>query len=110
MQIKDQNIYTWLSLISSRRGFGQWASFLVVRGGTSFEKQFGVGVGTPISDPNGQKTNGFSSKSTANTPDLKTSAGYGRSRGSYLGNFLSELRSDQTQRSYSFSFFFGIFV
>jgi hypothetical protein len=63
MQIKDQNTYTWLSLISSRRGFGQWASFLVVRGGTSFEKQFGVGVGTPISDPNGQKTNGEGSYS-----------------------------------------------
>jgi hypothetical protein len=52
-------------------------------------------------DPNGQKNNVFSSNSTKNTPDLKISPGYGQSRASYLENLLSELRSDQTRRSYS---------
>ncbi len=48
-----------------------------------------------------KKNNVFLSNSTKNTPDLKISPGNGQSRASYLENLLSELRSDQTRRSYS---------
>ena len=51
--------------------------------------------------PTDKKNNVFPSNSTKNTSDLKISSGYGQSRASYLENLLSELRSDQTRRSYS---------
>ena len=51
--------------------------------------------------PTDKKNNVFSSNSTKNTSDLKISSGYGQSRASYLENLLSEMRSDQTRRSYS---------
>ena len=60
-----------------------------------------VWVWGPDLRSNGQKTNGFSSKSIEIPPILKTLPGYDRSRASYLGNLLSELRSDQTLLSYS---------
>ena len=59
-------------------------------------KSSSVWVWGPRSQIQRTKNNGFSTNSTTNTPDLKTSTGYGRRRASYLGNLLSELRSDQT--------------
>ena len=59
-----------------------------------------LGVG-PRSQIQRTKNQRLFSKSIEIPPILKTLAGYDRSRASYLGNLLSELRSDQTLLSYS---------
>ena len=101
MQIENQNIYARCFIILSQRRSLPLVCFSHGSGRNVTEKAVGCWVWGPDLRSNGQKTNGLSSKSIEIPPILKTLAGYDRSRASYLGNLLSELRSDQTLLSSS---------
>ena len=93
-----------LFAISSRRGFEYSSPFRVGRGGRAlllFLKSVCVSVGHRSHHIQRTKNSGFAGNKFAVVSDGNGSTGYEAARRRYLGNLLSELRSDQTRPSYS---------